>query len=74
MKKTNLLGVTNHKKFMRELALSKKRNFEDNMKFVTLHAEWLKRTNNKEWSKRRKLLVDSLYRANRHLKLTSKRH
>ena len=54
---------------MRELDLSKKRNFENNMKFVVFHAEWLKRVSNKEWSKRRRQLVDSLYKSNRKLKL-----
>lgn len=71
MNGTNLLKIKDRKKFMRGLALSKKQNFESNMKFVAFHAEWLKRTSNKEWSKRRRQLVDSLYRANRHLTLNS---
>lgn len=65
----NILGVKNRKKFLKELEESKKQNFEDNLKFVKLYAEWLKRTSNKDWSKRQKFLIDSIYKRNRHLKL-----
>ena len=61
--------IRDRKKFLKELEESKKQNFEDNLKFVKLRAEWLKRTSNAEWSKRQKLLVDSIYKRNRHLKL-----
>ncbi len=64
--------IRNRKKFLKELAESKKQNFEDNLKFVKLRAEWMKRTSNAEWSKRQKLLVDSIYKRNRHLKLNLK--
>lgn len=67
--KRSIFGVKDRKKFFRELALSKKQNFEDNMRFVKLHAEWLKRTSNKEWSKQQKMFIDSIYKRNRHLKL-----
>jgi hypothetical protein len=60
-------------KLLKQLAEEKKRNFEDNLKFVILRAEWLKRKSNKDWSKRQKLIIDSIYRANRRLKLNAPR-
>ncbi|MCL4372195.1 hypothetical protein M1373_02655 [Candidatus Marsarchaeota archaeon] len=52
-----------------ELAKEKKRNADDNLKFVKLRAEWIKRKSNKDWSKRQKSIIDSLYNSNRKLKL-----
>ncbi len=69
MKDKNPLKIRNRKKFLKELADDKKRNSEDNLRFVKLRAEWLKRSSNEEWSKRQKLLIDSIYKRNRHLKL-----
>lgn len=69
MKYRNLLGIKDEKSFLRELALGKERNREDNLKFVRFRAEWLKRKSNKEWSKRQKIIIDEVYRRNRHLKL-----
>ena len=66
-----ILKIKNRKAFLKELALSKKRNFENNMNFVKLRALWLKRTNNKEWSRRQKLIIDEVYKTNRHLKLSA---
>ncbi|MCL5089709.1 MAG: hypothetical protein M1382_00855 [Candidatus Marsarchaeota archaeon] len=54
---------------LKELAEEKKRNAEQNLKFVILRAEWLKRKSNKEWSKRQKSIIDSLYKSNRKLRL-----
>lgn len=54
-----------------QLAEEKRRNFEDNLKFVILRAEWLKRISNKEWSTRHKSIADSIYKANRKLRLSS---
>ncbi len=68
MKDRNPLKIRDRKKFLKELAEDKKRNSEDNLRFVKLRAEWLKRTSNEEWSKRQKLLIDSIYKRNRHLK------
>lgn len=59
----------NAKKLRKQLKKDKQRNFEDNLKFVELHVAWLKRTNNKEWSKRQKILIDEIYRRNRKLKV-----
>ncbi len=56
----------NKKKLLKELKEERRRNRASNLRFIDLHVAWLKSTSNKEWSKRRKLLVDSLYRANRH--------
>ncbi|MCL4380667.1 hypothetical protein M1141_00110 [Candidatus Marsarchaeota archaeon] len=70
-KNTNLLKVADRKKFFKDLALSKKRNYESNMAFIRLYAEWIKRASNKEWSKRRKLLIDEVYKTNRRLRLNS---
>ncbi len=67
----NLLKIKNRKKFLRELAIDKKRNADNNLKFAKLHAEWIKRTNNEEWSKRQKILVDEIYKANRRIKIRS---
>lgn len=65
----NLLKIKNRKRFLEELDESKRRNFDDNLKFVKLRAEWLKRTSNKEWSRRQKMLINEIYRSNRHMKL-----
>lgn len=65
----NILGIKNRKKFLKELNLSKKQNFENNMKFVRLYAEWLKRTSNKEWSRQQKRIIDEVYKGNRRLKI-----
>ena len=61
MKKNDML--------LKELALEKKRNFEGNLAFVKMHAEWLKRKSNKEWSKRQKILIDEVYKRNRRLRI-----
>ena len=54
---------------LKALAEEKKRNADDNLKFVKLRAEWIKRKSNKDWSKRQKSIIDSLYKSNRKLKL-----
>jgi|GEM_PF-2173098 hypothetical protein len=69
MKYKNILKIKNKKRFLKGLEESKRQNFENNMKFVELHALWLKRTSNKEWSKRQKIIIDEVYKANRHLKI-----
>lgn len=57
------------RKLLRELALDKKRNFEDNLAFVRFHAEWLKRTSNKKWSKQQKRIIDEVYKRNGKLRI-----
>lgn len=60
-------------KLIKEIALEKKRNFDDNLKFVIFRAEWIKRKSNKEWSKRQKIIIDEVYKSNRKLKLNNKK-
>lgn len=69
MKYKNILKIKNKKRFLKQLEESKRQNFESNMKFVELHALWLKRTSNREWSRRQKIIIDEVYRSNRHMKL-----
>ncbi len=71
MKGKGILKIKNRRAFLKSLALSKKRNFENNMKFVKLRALWLKRTSNKEWSERQKLIIDEVYKSNRYAKIKS---
>ncbi|MCL5093006.1 MAG: hypothetical protein M1128_00885 [Candidatus Marsarchaeota archaeon] len=59
----------NAKKLRKQLKEDKKRNFEDNLKFIELHVAWLKRTSNREWSKRQKILINEIYKRNRKLKV-----
>ncbi len=42
----------------REMAEEKRRNSRQRMDFIDLHAEWLKKTPNKVWSKQQKVLLD----------------
>jgi hypothetical protein len=39
------------------------------MKFVEWHALWIKRTSNKEWGKKQKIIIDEIYKSNRHMQL-----
>ncbi len=57
------------KKLLKGLKEDKKRNFEDNLKFIDLHVAWLKSKNNKEWKEKQKIIIDELYKSNKHLKL-----
>ncbi|MBS3063582.1 MAG: hypothetical protein J4203_07005 [Candidatus Diapherotrites archaeon] len=41
-----------------EMAKEKQRNMRQRMEFVDLHAEWLRKTPNKVWSKQQKVLLD----------------
>ena len=65
MKKPAPLIIKNREAFLRSLADSKKRNFEDNLKFVKLRAEWISKVGNEEWSRRQKILLDSIYEGGR---------
>ena len=49
-------------KFLRELRESKRRNSEDNLKFVHFYAAWVKSKTNKEWSIAQKRLIEMFYR------------
>ena len=59
-------------KLLKELKLEKERNFEGNLSFVRLHAKWITRKSNREWSKRQKTIIDEVYKGNRRLKLNAK--
>ena len=67
MIKAPKLKIRNRSRFLKELADSKKQNFEDNLKFVKLRAEWLKKQSNRDWSRRQKVIIDEVYRSNRRL-------
>jgi hypothetical protein len=69
MKQNGPIKIKNQKAFLKALEESKKQNFEDNLKFVKLRAEWLKRASNRDWSRRQKILIDSIYKRNRRLRL-----
>jgi len=49
-------------KFLRELQESKKRNSEDNLKFIHFYAAWVKSKTNKGWSREQKRLINLFYR------------
>ncbi len=57
------------RKLLEELAKEKRRNFESNLKFVILHAEWLKRTSNREWSRQQRRIIDEIYKGNRKMRI-----
>lgn len=71
MRYKNILKIKNRRRFIKELEESKRQNFKNNMKFVEWHALWLKRTSNKEWGKRQKIIIDEIYKSNRHMRLKS---
>ncbi len=64
-----------------ELEEMKRNNFRDNLDFIDLYAEWVKKTPNKKWSHEQKVLIDSQIRsanefrtAQKNRKLTEKRN
>ncbi len=59
----------NKRKLLKALEDDRKKNRESNLKFIDLYVAWLKRTSNKDWSKRQKAMVDSTFKANKKLKL-----
>lgn len=42
---------------MEELALAKKKNFEERLAFIDAYAAWVKKTPNKIWSAQQKKLI-----------------
>ena len=50
------------KRFLKELADAKKRNFEENLKFVHFYSAWMKSKSNEEWSREQKKLIEMFYR------------
>ena len=61
------------RKLLKELKEERKRNRASNFRFVDLYVAWLKRTSNKDWSKQQKEITNSIYKANKKLKLNSPR-
>jgi len=49
------------KGFLRELKEEKKKNYEQNLKFISLYVKYLKSKSNKEWSMEQKKFIDSIY-------------
>ena len=41
-----------------ELQKKKERNFKSRLEFIDFYVEWLKKTDNKKWSKQHKELID----------------
>ena len=61
----------NKRKLLKALKEDRKRNRESNFRFIDLHVAWLKRTSNKEWSKRQKAMTDSTLKTNKKLNINS---
>lgn len=62
----------NKKKLLKDLKEAKEKNRIGNLQFVDLHVAWLKRTSNKDWSKRQKIIIDEVYKRNRKARLNIK--
>ena len=62
----------NKRKLLKELKEERKRNRLGNLRFIDIHVAWLKRTSNKDWTKRQKELMDDAYNSNRKLRLNLK--
>lgn len=56
-----------------ELEEMKRNNFEDNLDFIDLYAEWVKKTPNKRWSHEQKVLIDSQIRSANEFRAAQKR-
>ncbi|HJX06300.1 MAG TPA: hypothetical protein VJ461_06335 [Candidatus Nanoarchaeia archaeon] len=46
---------------LKELKKLKEDNFRERLEFIDKYAEWLKKKNDKEWSKQQKELIDSQF-------------
>ncbi len=44
---------------LKELEKFKKENFRERLEFIDKYAEWLKKTDNKKWSRGQKTIVDT---------------
>ena len=58
----------NKQKLLKGLKADREKNRIGNLRFIDLHVAWLKSKSNREWSKRQKLIIDDVYRKNRHLR------
>ncbi len=45
---------------LKALEEDKKRNREQRLEFVTLYAQWVKRTPNSEWSRQQRQMIDDV--------------
>ena len=61
------------RKLLKELKEERKRNRASNFRFVDLYVAWLKRTSNRDWSRKQKEIINSTYKANKKLRLNSVR-
>ncbi|MDE1868415.1 MAG: hypothetical protein KGH60_00385 [Candidatus Micrarchaeota archaeon] len=48
-------------KFLKELEEARKRNHEDNLRFIDFYTAYLKSASNEEWSRKQKTLIDTIY-------------
>ena len=44
---------------LEEMKKWKKKNAEERLKFVRMHAEWMKKAPNSEWSRQQNVLINS---------------
>jgi hypothetical protein len=44
---------------LEELKAQKEKNFKDRLKFIDDYTEWLKKTDNKTWSRQQKKIIDT---------------
>ena len=50
----------------------KRQNLLDNLKYIDLYVEYIKKTPNKEWSRRQNKFINSIYRSiPKRIKVTS---
>ncbi len=50
------------KKLIKELEEEKERNRQERLRFIDLYVEWLKRKSNADWERRRKTVINEIYR------------
>jgi len=48
---------------VKALKKRKKQNFLDNLRYIDLYVEYIKKTPNKEWSRRQNKFINSIYRS-----------
>ena len=48
---------------VKALKKRKKQNFLDNLMYIDLYVEYIKKTPNKEWSRRQNKFINSIYRS-----------
>jgi len=48
---------------MKELRKRKKLNLIDNLRYIDMYVEYVKKTKNREWSRRQNKFINSIYRS-----------